>query len=77
MLLRLVLPLPGLIPQAQPAEELPVVPAAAQTESAGPRSYYYNEYEAVTVFGGSAGESADTTAAPAVPAAPAAAFRGV
>ena len=63
VLIRLVLPLPGLIPQAQPAAESLVTQFEAQTENTEPRSYRYNEYEEVAAFGGSDAEAADTAVA--------------
>ena len=67
VLLRLVLPLPGLIPTAhEAAKAIPV----AQEESAEPRSYHYNENEVVIAYSGSAGEGAETPAAPVAPAGP-------
>ena len=42
VLLRLVLPLPGLIPQAQTAAEAAAAPRTVQSESAQPRSYSYD-----------------------------------
>ena len=64
VLLRLVLPLPGLIPTAQ--EAVKVVPSpVAQTESTGPRSYHYNDNEVVIALSGNAGEEAETPVLPA------------
>ncbi len=51
VLLRLVLPLPGLIPQAQPARETTAAPVIAQAESTEKRSYRYDGYGEYIAYG--------------------------
>ena len=71
VLLRLVLPLPGLIPQTQTAAESTAVPAAAQTADISRYTGSHAGIEDTVFIGEAAAETTDAAAWPAGPAAPA------